>query len=54
MASRKVRRGAFWVQVAGVAILANFALELAADKAPSLGLRRFTDYVHRGPSGGTS
>lgn len=53
MASRPVRRASFWVTVGGVSILSNFALELAADKFPQLGIRRFTDYTHRGP-GGTS
>jgi hypothetical protein len=46
------RKAGFWVAVAGVSILANFALELAADKLPSLGLSRFVAYVHRGPSEG--
>lgn len=45
------KKAAFWVAVGGVSILANFALELAADKFPSLGLERFTTYVHRGPGG---
>ncbi len=47
-----VRRPSFWLAVAGTSILANFALELAADKFPSLGLSKFTAYTHRGPSGG--
>jgi len=46
------RRFSFWLGVAGVSILSNFALELAADKFPSLGLSKFTAYTHRGPSGG--
>lgn len=46
------RRLSFWLAVGGVAILSNFALELAADKFPSLGLSRFTAYTHRGPNGG--
>jgi hypothetical protein len=45
------RKASFWLAVAGTAILANFALELAADKLPSVGLRRFADYVHKGPGG---
>jgi len=49
MPSRRVRRAAFWTTVAGVSILSNFGMELLADKAPSAGLRRFTDYLHRGP-----
>lgn len=43
------RRAGFWVAVAGVSILANFGLELAARKLPVPGLKRFTDFVHCGP-----
>ncbi len=46
------RRIAFWGAVAGVAILANFGVELAACKIPSPGLRRFVSFIHRGPGGG--
>jgi hypothetical protein len=42
------RRFSFWLAVAGVAILANFGVELAADKFPQLGLARFVAYTHRG------
>lgn len=45
------RKATFWAAVAGTAILANFGLELLADKVPSLGLSRFVAYTHRGPSG---
>lgn len=45
------RRLSFWFAVGGVSILSNFALELAADKFPALGLSRFTAYTHRGPGG---
>ena len=45
------RKAGFWLAVGGVAILANFALELAAQKVPIPGLRRFTDFVHCGPGG---
>ena len=45
------RKPFFWAAVAGTAILANFGLELLADKVPSLGLARFVAYTHRGPSG---
>jgi hypothetical protein len=38
----------FWLAVAGVSILANFGLEVAADKVPALGLSRFTAYAHKG------
>lgn len=42
------RRTSFWLAVAGVSILANFGLELVADKVPSLGLQRLVSYTHRG------
>ena len=45
------RKASFWLTVAGVSILSNFALELAADKARHPGLARFVSYVHRGPGG---
>jgi hypothetical protein len=43
-----VRKASFWLAVAGVSVLANFALEVAADKVPALGLSRFTAYAHKG------
>lgn len=42
------KRVSFWLAVAGVSILANFGLELAADKFPNLGLTRFTAFTHQG------
>jgi hypothetical protein len=42
------RRLAFWVAVAGVSVLANFGLELAADRFPQLGLARFVNFTHKG------
>lgn len=39
------KRVAFWVAVGGVAIIAPFALNLAADKLPIPGLKRFRDYI---------
>jgi hypothetical protein len=45
------RKAAFWVAVAGVSVLTQFGLELAARKVPSLGLRRFVDFIHCGPGG---
>jgi hypothetical protein len=42
------KRLGFWVAVAGVSILANFGLELAAEKFPNLGFREFTAFTHRG------
>lgn len=47
------KRLSFWVAVGGVSILSSFALELIADKVPSLGLGRFVAYTHRGPGGGS-
>jgi hypothetical protein len=43
-----VRKVSFWAAVAGVSILANFALEVAADKVPALGLTRLAAYTHKG------
>lgn len=42
------RRAGFWIAVAGVSILANFGLELAAEKFPQLGLQRFAGFTHKG------
>ncbi len=46
------RRAAFWGAVAGVAVLANFGLELVTDRTSSAGLfpglARFTTFTHRG------
>jgi hypothetical protein len=47
-----VKKASFWLAVAGVSILANFGLELLAEKVPSLGLSRFVAFTHRGPSEG--
>lgn len=44
------RRVTFWLGVAGVSLLANFGLELAAAKFPQLGLARFTAFTHKGAS----
>jgi len=45
----KVSRSAgFWATVALVSISANFLLEIAAAKVPSLGLQRFTEFTHKG------
>lgn len=43
-----MRRLSFWVAVAGVSVLANFALELVSDRASVPGLSQFTAYTHRG------
>jgi hypothetical protein len=45
------RKASFWLAVGGVAILAQFALELAARKLPVPGLQRFTEFTHCGPGG---
>jgi hypothetical protein len=42
------RRLSFWLAVAGVSILANFGLEVVAEKYPQLGLARFTAFTHKG------
>lgn len=42
------RRGAFILSVAAISILANFGLELFAEKYPQAGLARFTAYTHKG------
>jgi hypothetical protein len=42
------KRASFWLAVAGVSIIANFMLEIAADAFPQLGLARFTAYTHKG------
>lgn len=44
------KRLGFWVAVAGVSVLANFGLELLAEKVPALGLREFVAFTHRGCS----
>lgn len=54
-AHRFARRAAFWGAVAVVSILANFGLELVADKNAgggpgAAGLARFTAFTHRGVS----
>lgn len=45
------RKAGFWVAVGGTAILANFLLQLAADKIPSAGFRELVGYINRGPEG---
>lgn len=46
------RKASFWLAVGGTAILANFAVELAAARIPNKGLRRFVGFIHKGPTGG--
>jgi hypothetical protein len=45
----KVRRFAFWSAVFGIAVAAPFAVNLAADKIPIRGLKRFRDYIYCAP-----
>lgn len=45
-----MRRLRFWLAVAGVSVLANLALEVAADKSRNQGLARFVAYAHKGAS----
>lgn len=42
------RRLLFWLGVAGVSVLANFALEAAAANTSSPGLARLAGFTHRG------
>lgn len=44
------RRISFWFAVAGVSVLANFALEAVTNTGASAGLARFTAFTHRGNS----
>lgn len=45
-----MRRLSFWVAVGGVSILANFLLEAVNERAPQLGLAKFTAFAHKGAS----
>lgn len=42
------KRVSFWLAVAGVSILSNFALELVSTKFPQAGLAQFTAFAHKG------
>jgi hypothetical protein len=44
------RKAAFWASVAVVSVLANFGVELLAEKYPQLGLARFVAFTHKGAS----
>lgn len=48
------RKASFWVAVGAVAVLSNFALELAARRLPFEGLKKFTTFTHCGPGGQAS
>jgi hypothetical protein len=43
-----MRKASFWLAVAGVSILANYALEMAADQTKSPGLARLAAFAHKG------
>lgn len=43
----KGRPFAFWLAVGGTALMAQFFLNLAADRIPSPGLAEFRDYITR-------
>jgi hypothetical protein len=43
-----MRRLLFWAGVAGVSILANFGVEVAAQRFPTLGLAKFVNFTHGG------
>jgi len=47
-AKRGAKRAAFWGGVAIVSVLANFGVELLADKFPNTGLRQLVAYTHKG------
>jgi len=44
------RKASFWLAVAGVSVLANYAVEIAATKIKSPGLARFVAFTHKGAS----
>jgi hypothetical protein len=46
--NRSSRLIAFWGAVAGVSILANFGIEVLADKFPNSGFAKLTAYTHKG------
>ncbi len=48
---RTVRRASFIAGVAVIAVLANFGVEVVADRFPQLGLARFVAYSHKGTGG---
>lgn len=48
MSAAARRRATFWATVAGVSILANFALEVVAQRVPQLGLQKFVAFTHLG------
>lgn len=43
-----MKKLAFWIAVAGVSILSHAAVEYAAVKLPSGGLRNFVGFLHSG------
>lgn len=47
-----MKKALFWIAVGGTAIIANFAVELAANsnRAPQ-SLKQFAQFLHKGPGG---
>jgi len=43
-----MRKVSFWLGVAGVSLLANYAVETAAANVKSPGLARFAAFIHKG------
>lgn len=53
MGGMGLKKTLFWVGVTGAgAVIGPFFIELAADKLPIPGLKRFVGYIHRGPNTG--
>ena len=46
------KKAAFWVAVGGASVLANFGMELLAQRVPHPGLARFVEFLHNGPGAG--
>lgn len=42
------RKAGFWIAVGGTAILANFLMQIAADKIKNQGFRDLVGYINRG------
>jgi hypothetical protein len=50
-----MRKAAFWIAVGGTAVIANFVMELAADRVSSDSpFGQLVAYIHRGPSKGSA
>jgi len=46
-----MRKASFWLAVAGVSLLSNAGLELAARYIPAPGFQRLVHFIHCGPGG---